>query len=44
LLEGLGYVVETRVSSIDAIEAFRANPDKYDLVISDMTMPRDDRR
>ena len=40
LLERLGYVVETRVSAIDAIEAFKANPHKYDLVISDMTMPR----
>ena len=40
LLERLGYRVETRVSSIDAIEAFRAAPLKYDLVISDMTMPK----
>ena len=40
LLERLGYRVETRASSIDAIEAFRADPGKYDLVISDMTMPK----
>ena len=40
LLERLGYRVETRASSIDAIAAFRANPEKYDLVISDMTMPK----
>ena len=40
LLERLGYRVETRVSAIDAIEAFRAAPLKYDLVISDMTMPK----
>lgn len=40
LLEGLGYSVETRVSSIDAFEAFRAQPDKYDLVVTDMTMPK----
>jgi len=39
LLGRLGYRVETRASSIDAIEAFRVNPQKYDLVISDMTMP-----
>jgi PAS domain S-box-containing protein len=39
LLEGLGYRVETRASSIDALEAFRVNPNKYDLIISDMTMP-----
>ncbi|MGB3221383.1 MAG: cache domain-containing protein [Desulforhopalus sp.] len=40
LLEGLGYTVETRASSIDAYEAFRANPGKYDLVVTDMTMPK----
>jgi two-component system, cell cycle sensor histidine kinase and response regulator CckA len=40
LLTGLGYAVETRASSIDAYEAFRINPMKYDLVISDMTMPK----
>ncbi len=40
LLGQLGYTVETRASTIDAIEAFRANPQKYDLVVSDMTMPR----
>lgn len=40
LLERLGYTVETRASSIDAIAAFRADPQKYDLVISDMSMPR----
>jgi PAS domain S-box-containing protein len=36
----LGYRVETRASAIDAIEAFRADPPKFDLVISDMTMPK----
>ncbi|MBU0960054.1 MAG: response regulator, partial [Proteobacteria bacterium] len=40
LLKGLGYSVETRASSLDAYEAFRANPEKYDLVVSDMTMPK----
>jgi PAS domain S-box-containing protein len=39
LLEGLGYWVETKVSSIDAYEAFQADPEKYDLVITDMAMP-----
>lgn len=38
-LEGLGYRVQTRASSIDALEAVRANPDKYDLIVSDLTMP-----
>lgn len=40
LLEGLGYSVETRASSIDAYEAFLAHPGKYDLVVTDMTMPK----
>lgn len=40
LLEGLGYTVEAKASSIDAYEAFRAHPGKYDLVVTDMTMPK----
>jgi PAS domain S-box-containing protein len=40
MLEGLGYLVETRSNPIDAIDVFRANPDKYDLIITDMTMPK----
>jgi CheY-like chemotaxis protein len=39
MLVKLGYQVDTRTSSIEAIEAFKANPHKFDLVISDMTMP-----
>jgi signal transduction histidine kinase len=39
MLERLGYKVTTRSSSIDALEAFRANPDKFDLIITDMAMP-----
>jgi PAS domain S-box-containing protein len=39
ILERLGYRVFTRTSSIEALEAFRAQPDKFDLVITDMTMP-----
>ncbi|MFH1984658.1 MAG: PAS domain S-box protein [Pseudomonadota bacterium] len=39
MLEYLGYHVTARTSSPDALEAFRANPDKFDLVITDMTMP-----
>lgn len=38
-LEGLGYRVQTRASSIDALEAFRARPNSYDLIVSDLTMP-----
>ncbi|MBU8849910.1 MAG: response regulator [Desulfobacterales bacterium] len=39
MLERLGYQVTSRTSSIEALEAFRANPDKFDLVITDMAMP-----
>ena len=39
MLGHLGYRVETRTSSIEALEAFRAQPEKFDLVITDMTMP-----
>lgn len=39
MLERLGYSITARTSSIEALEAFRANPDKFDLVIVDQTMP-----
>jgi DNA-binding NtrC family response regulator len=39
MLGHLGYEVEVRTSSIEAREMFRANPDRFDLVITDMTMP-----
>jgi PAS domain S-box-containing protein len=39
MLEGLGYHVTMRTSSIEALAAFRAKPDAFDLVVSDMTMP-----
>lgn len=39
MLERLGYHVIVRTSSVEALEAFRAAPDNFDLVISDMTMP-----
>jgi CheY-like chemotaxis protein len=39
LLKHLGYQVEGRTSSIEARELFRAHPDRFDLVITDMTMP-----
>jgi len=38
-LERLGYQVEARTNPIDALELFRTNPDQFDLVITDMTMP-----
>ena len=39
LLEHLGYHVVARTSSIEALEAFRNQPEKFDLVVSDQTMP-----
>jgi PAS domain S-box-containing protein len=39
MLIKLGYQVETRTRPIEALEVFRADPYKFDLVISDMTMP-----
>ena len=39
ILERLGYSVVSRTSSVEALEAFRAAPDKFDLVITDMAMP-----
>jgi signal transduction histidine kinase/ActR/RegA family two-component response regulator len=39
LLESLGYSVVAYTSSQDALSSFQADPDKFDLVITDMTMP-----
>ena len=35
----LGYQVTTRTSSIEALEVFIQDPERFDLVISDTTMP-----
>ena len=39
MLEFLGYEVVTRTNSIEALELFKTRPDRFDLVITDMTMP-----
>ena len=39
MLERLGYNVTSTTSSTEALKAFRAAPDEFDLVITDMTMP-----
>ena len=39
MLENLGYEVVTRTHSVEALELFRAKPNAFDLVITDMTMP-----
>ncbi|MHC1729639.1 MAG: response regulator [Syntrophobacteraceae bacterium] len=39
MLESLGYTVTASVGGMAALEIFRRSPDKFDLVITDMTMP-----
>jgi len=39
MLERLGYAVTTRTSSVEALELFMEQPEKFDLVVTDMTMP-----
>ncbi|MCJ7539742.1 MAG: response regulator [Desulfobacterales bacterium] len=39
-LERLGYKIEAKTSPVEALEAFNANPDQFDLVITDMSMPQ----
>ncbi len=39
-VERLGYQVTTKTSSIEALELFRSQPDAFDLVITDQTMPK----
>ena len=40
ILESLGYEVVTRTSSIEALEYFKARPNNFDLIVTDMTMPK----
>ena len=39
MLSRSGYVVTGKTNSVEAFELFRSNPDGFDLVITDMTMP-----
>ncbi len=39
VLENLGYKVTATTESVDALEKIRADPDQFDLVITDQTMP-----
>ena len=39
LLENLGYLVTTFTSSMEALEEFENNPERYELIISDFDMP-----
>ncbi len=40
MLASLGYRVVGRTSSLEALELFRTQPEQFDLVITDMTMPQ----
>jgi CheY-like chemotaxis protein len=40
MLESLGYRVTAHTSSVEAAADFKARPDQFDLVMTDMTMPR----
>ena len=40
ILERLGYKPEIRTNPIEALELFRSDPDLFDLLITDMTMPQ----
>jgi PAS domain S-box-containing protein len=39
MLGQLGYDVVAKTSSIEALETFRSQPDQFDLVVTDFTMP-----
>ncbi|MDM8535526.1 response regulator [Desulfobacterales bacterium HSG17] len=39
MLNRLGYQVTSHISSLDALESFRAAPDQFDMIITDMAMP-----
>ena len=39
IVENAGYSTTIRTSSLEALEAFRAQPEKFDLVVTDLTMP-----
>jgi len=39
-LKRLGYKVEASTNPFDALELFSSQPDKFDLIITDMTMPQ----
>ena len=40
ILERLGYTVQTETSPATVLELFQSQPDNFDLVITDMTMPQ----
>ncbi len=39
MLTALGYKVTTKISSVEALEIFKLNPDQFDFIITDQSMP-----
>ena len=39
MLSRLGYEVITKSNSVEGLDMFKAQPERFDLVITDMTMP-----
>jgi CheY-like chemotaxis protein len=40
MLESLGYTVDIKTDSLEALEDFKVDPHKYDLLVTDQAMPR----
>lgn len=40
ILQHLGYAVTSKINPVDALELFKSDPYRFDLVITDMTMPQ----
>jgi DNA-binding NtrC family response regulator len=40
MLESLGYTVDIKTDSEEALKEFRKDPDKYDLLVTDQAMPK----
>ena len=40
ILENIGYTVTTAGSASEALDMFRADPDRFDMVLTDMAMPK----
>ena len=40
MLQRMGYNVTVQIDSVEALEVFSQHPENFDLVITDMTMPR----
>lgn len=40
MLSGLGYSVDIKTDPLDALKTFLSQPEKYDLIITDWTMPK----